>query len=221
MVLQGKGYYAAPAYPPLFAGGAIVIESFVEKRRWHWLKPTMIVFLVIGGLVIAPLALPVLPVETFISYSNALGIKPESGERNELGELPQHFADMFGWEEMVKAVAEVYSTLTPEEQSKCAILTLNYGQAGAIDFFGKKYNLPKAICLHNSYHLWGPRDYSGEIVISLLGKDGLGKFFDEVTEAGTVVREYSMPYENNRPIYLCRKPKVSLQEVWPRLKNYI
>ena len=145
---------------------------------------------------------------------------PDSGERSELGELPQHFADMFGWEEMVEAVAEVYSGLPPEERSKCAILAENYGQAGAIDFFGGEYNLPKAICPHNSYHLWGPRDYTGEIVISLVNKERLLNLFNEVTQVGIIERKYSMPYENNRPIYVCRKPKTSLQEAWLELKNY-
>jgi hypothetical protein len=221
VTLRGKPYYAAPVYPALFGGGAIVIESIIKKRDWNSLKPAIIIIFVIGGLITAPMALPVLPVETFIRYSRALGIKLQSGETNELGELPQHFADMFGWEEMVKAVAAVYSNLTPEEQSRCTILTSNYGQAGAIDFFGGKHNLPKSICGHNSYYLWGPRDYTGEITISLMNKEGLLRFFDEVTQVGIIERKYSMPYENNRPIYLCRKPKASLREAWPWFKDYI
>ncbi|MFH1742116.1 MAG: glycosyltransferase family 39 protein [bacterium] len=221
LACKGKGYYLAPAYPILFAAGGIMIESFVKRLNWGWLKPAIILVLAIGGLVTAPLALPVLPVELYISYSQALGIQPPPVEKLETAELPQHFADMCGWKEMVEAVAGVYAKLTPEEQSQCAILAENYGQAGAIDFFGAQYGLPKAICPHNNYYLWGPRDYTGDLVISLLGEEKLHRYFDEVTQVGIIIRKYSMPYENNRPIYLCRKPRVSLQEAWPELRFYI
>ena len=100
--------------------------------------------------------------------------------------------------------------------------TSNYGEAGAIDFFGKKYGLPKAISGHNNYWLWGPGNYTGEIVITVgESLEDVKKTFDQVELGATVVSEYAMPYESDLPVYICRKPKVSLPEVWPRVKDFI
>src|SRR5207253_29236 len=81
--------------------------------------------------------------------------------------LQQIFSDQFGWQEMVEKTAGVYNSLPPEERAKAGIFAGNYGEAGAIDFFGGAYNLPKAISGHQSYFLWGPREYTGEVLIIL------------------------------------------------------
>jgi hypothetical protein len=140
-------------------------------------------------------------------------------EEQRLGELPQLFADMFGWENQVAGVARVYQALPIEQQAECAVLAYNYGEAGAIDYFGPRYGLPKAISGHNQYALWGPREYSGGTVIAIgfLEKD-LTNYFDEVTPAATITSEYAMPEEAHLTIFVCRKPRVSLQQAWPHLK---
>jgi 4-amino-4-deoxy-L-arabinose transferase-like glycosyltransferase len=143
--------YLAPAYPMLFAGGAVVIEMFSKRRGWSWLKPFSLIGLIVSGLFIAPLGIPVLPVKTYIRYAERLGVSPSTHEKKEVGKLPQHYADMHGWEKMVATVAGVYDSLSAEEQAQCAIFTGNYGEAGAVDFLGRKYNLPKAISGHNNY----------------------------------------------------------------------
>jgi hypothetical protein len=221
-VLKAKTYYLAPAYPMLLAAGALAMETLIHERQWNWLKPATISMLVVGGIITAPLAMPMLPVETYIKYQSFLGIEAPKTERHRFGNLPQLYADMFGWEEMVATVAKVYNGLPPQERAKCAIFTGNYGEAGAIDFFGKKYGLPKAISGHNNYWLWGPRDYSGEIMIVLgVGREDVQKAFEEVEVGATVVDQYAMPYESNLPVFICRKPKMLLKELWPRVKNYI
>ena len=222
LILKAKPYYFAPAYPMLLAAGAFTIETFVRERQWNWLKPATVTLLLLGGAAVAPLAMPLLPVETYIRYQRFLGIEPPKTERHRFGKLPQLYADMFGWQEMVATVAKVYNSLPPEERAKCAIFTNNYGEAGAIDFFGGKYGLPKAISGHNNYWLWGPGNYAGEIVITVGPRlEDVKKAFDQVELGATHVNEYAMPYESDLPIYICRKPKMSLPEVWPRTKNYI
>jgi hypothetical protein len=179
------------------------------------------------SLIFAPLALPILPVEKTVAFYRSLGIT-RSQERARLGVLPQHFADMFGWEEMTGLVAKVYQTLTPEERSKCLIYVRNYGEAAAIDFFGRDYELPKAACGHNNYWLWGPPQWSGDMAIIFgTGNDpevslkDLGPYFERVELVATTACRYCMPYENNRPIFICRKAKFSLRGIWPREKNFI
>ena len=121
---------------------------------------------------------------------------------------------------MVEAVARVYHSLTPDEQAKTAIYCNNYGQAAAIDFFGKQYGLPKAVSGHQSYFLWGPRNYTGEIVILVgEGEREAQKQFDSVTVAATHENQYAFWYET-QPILLCRGLKWDLQSGWPRVKNW-
>jgi hypothetical protein len=219
---RSKPYYFGPIYFMLFASGALVVESFVRGRNMGWLKPASFALLLAGGLVTAPFVLPVLPVETFIRYQNFLGLKPPREERDRPGELPQHYADMFGWENMVATVAQVYNRLSPEEKARCLIYCNNYGEAGAIDFFGKKYGLPKASSGHNNYWFWGPQNPAADIVITVgESREGVESSFSKVELAATVVSKYARSFETNLPIYIGRDPKMSLQEIWPRTKDFI
>jgi len=221
--LKGKVYYLAPIYPMLLAAGGVWFEGALAARpRLVWARAALIVVLLAGGAALAPLVLPVLPVETFIRYARTFGMQEGvKTENQKLGRLPQHYADMFGWENMTATVARVFHNLPPEEQMKCAIYTQNYGEAGAIDFFGRAYGLPKAISGHQNYFLWGPRGHTGECVIIIGGKaQDHAKIFGEVREAARVWSDYAMPYETDLPIYVCRQPKLSLQEVWPQVKHY-
>lgn len=162
LALKGKNYYLAPAYPMLFAAGAVLWE-----RSQSWAKAVLPAVILVTGALVAPLTLPVLPVDALIRWQEIIHVSPPKTEVAHEGALPQHFGDMFGWPEMVATVADVYHSLPVADQPKTAILAGNYGEAGAIDFFGSRYGLPKAICRHQTYYLWGPRQYTGEIMILL------------------------------------------------------
>ncbi len=222
VALKGKIYYLAPAYPMLLAAGAVAFERFIARRNWRWMKPATLIALTITGALIAPSVLPILPVETYLGYARILPIAQGARtEKNAWGKMPQHFADMFGWEEMVATVARAYDTLTPEEKTKCAIFGDNYGEAGAVDFFGAKYGLPKAISGHQNYFLWGPRDYTGEVFITMSSDlEDLQPLFESVEPAGVFRNQFVMPYENNATIYICRRMKVPLKQFWPKVKCF-
>lgn len=222
VVLKGKVYYLAPAYPMLFAAGAVGLERLTEVRwRRTILRPASLALLLVAGIILAPLTLPVLPVETYIHYAQRLGLAEIKTEKLRTGALPQHYADMFGWPELTATVADAYHRLSPDEQTRCAIFARNYGEAGAIDFFGPRYGLPKAISKHQNYWLWGPRNYTGACVLTVGEKlSDVQKTFNQVEQVATFTHPYVMPYENNLPILLCHQPKLSLQEIWPRLKCY-
>lgn len=219
---QAKFYFLSATYPMLFAAGAVMLEKLIQGRGWFWLKPTYTSLLVIGGIITAPLALPVLPVETYVKYSSLVG--GDAGvkmERAETDQLPQHYADRFGWESMVATVAEVYDGLPPEDQSKSCILAGNYGEAGAVDFFGQAYHLPRAISGHNNYYHWGPGDCTGEVVITVgVSSYLLRPVFREVERAAITQCEYCMSYENRLVVYVCRDPREELEDAWPRFKSY-
>ena len=220
IALKAKNYYLAPVYPVLFAAGGLLWESIAAKLRIG--KPAIAAYaflILMTGAVFAPIAIPLLPPETFLVYQQNLGIAPPKTEVGHVGPMPQHFGDRFGWEDMAKATAEVYNALPPDEREKAAIFGGNYGQAGAIDFFGGKYGLPKAISPHQSYFLWGPRQYDGSVVIVLgtRNKADAVKNCESVEERTRVGHPYAMPYEHFN-ILICRRTKRPLPELWPQLK---
>ncbi|MBL7128938.1 MAG: glycosyltransferase family 39 protein [Ignavibacteria bacterium] len=218
---RAKVYYLSPIYPTMFAIGSFALGHFINSKKINWLKPIVIVLL-ISGFMLTPLALPVLPPETFIKYSKTLGLSPSVGERHEMGALPQHYADMFGWEDLARTVSEVYETLSPDEKKKTVVFGRNYGEAGAIDFFREKYSLPKAISGHNNYWLWGYGGDSIDIMIFIGGADKQSKleYFNYVEEAAVHTNEYVMPYENNLIIYLCKGFKTLLKDEWGEMRHY-
>ena len=218
---NSKAEYLGPMFPMLFTLGAFSIEKFILKLNWRWLKSSILVLLLPGAIIAAPFALTILPIETFISYSQALGMAPSTTEKKKLNKLPQFYADMFGWEEMTASVADAYNTLTPEEKTKCAIFANNYGEAGAIDFFGRKYNLPKAISGHNNYWLWGCRNATGDVVVRLGGsREAMLESYRAVAQIGVFKNEYCMPYENNMAIYVCKGRRTPLKDDWAKFMHY-
>ena len=225
---SAKVYYLSAIYPVFLAGGAVLFEQFVQRKSWNWLKPVYATVIMLLGLVSLPFTLPVLPVEQFISYEHFLGMAPRAEERSSVAELPQYYADMFGWEEIVDSIATTYNKLTPEEQSQCVVYVRNYGEAGAIDFFGKKYGLPKALCAHNNYWLWGPGERTGNIAIIFGDKrtlednfSDLRSYYDRVELGATTHAKYCMPYENGRMIFICKGMKTTFQNIWQKERFYI
>jgi hypothetical protein len=223
MIMNPRVYYLFPAFPILFAAGGVQWEAWLDATsapRLQWIKPAWIALMAITGAVFAPFTVPVLPVETYIRYSRALGFAPPKIETFKLGPLPQLYADQFGWEDMVAAVAKVYNGLPPDLRAQTAIFGQNYGQAGAVDLFGPKYGLPKAISGHQTYFLWGPRDYTGESVIVMAGRQAdLESKFATVERVAHVGHPYAMPYEHF-DIFYCRGLKWPLKEYWPKVKNW-
>lgn len=217
--VHSKAEYLSPALLGLYAAGGVSIERYTATRQL--LRIGIVTVILAGGIALAPFGIPILPVEKFIAYQSALGMTPSSPESKELAELPQFYADMFGWEDKARAVAEVYHNLPDHEKKDCAIFGDNYGRSAAIDYYSGKYGLPRAIGRHNNYWLWGPRGYSGNTVI-ILGGDLEGKttVFEDVRIVGTVTSRYCMPYENNLSIFLCKNIKVPWSDLWLSLKHY-
>lgn len=223
LIINGssKGEYLAPAYASLFAVAGTFLEQKLKSKSVAWIKYAYPVILLMATTALLPLVLPILPVKGFISYSKKMGIEPSSNEGKVLAQLPQFYADMFGWEEKANDVAAVFNTLTNEEKEKCAIFSTNYGRCGAIDFYGEQLGLPKSIGNHNNYFLWGPREYTGELMMILGGdlEDHI-EDFESVVLVKTSTCTYCMPYENNVKIFLARNLKYSLPEVWQYEKHY-
>jgi 4-amino-4-deoxy-L-arabinose transferase-like glycosyltransferase len=215
---QAKPYYLAPAYPALLAAGSIA----VERTGRRWLLVGSVIWLLLSGVLVVMMATPALPPATYIAVTRTLGIQAPQEEHGHTAEMPQVLADRFGWPNMTATIARVYHALPPEERARAAILAGNYGEAAAVDFFGPRYGLPKAISGHNNYWLWGPRGATGEVVISVgVPKADLERYFATVEQADTIVSPYAMPVESNLPIYVCRDLRLPIEEAWPLLRRFI
>src|SRR5262249_25815463 len=162
-------YYLFPAFPVLFAGGSVLWEQWLARPGTKWVKLAYGSVMLLAGLLLAPTLIPLLPVETYIRYAAATHLQQPRIQTHKLGLLPPLFADQFGWPEMAATVAGVYNGLPAGVRSRTAIFAQNYGQAGAVDLFGPRLGLPPAISGHQSYFLWGPREYTGESMIVMAG----------------------------------------------------
>lgn len=219
--LHGKMYYLAPVYPMIFAAGAVWIERATEHTLWIWTKPALALGIIAVGGIYAPTILPILSVPTFLAYEHKMGVEQQKFENQPQGVLPQIYADMFGWQEIAQTVAAYYHTLSPEEQNKTVVFANNYGDAGAIDFFGPRYGLPKSIGNHQTYWIWGPRHYTGESLI-VLG-DGDERNMQIKCASYSVIGNTRHPLSRPDewlPIYHCRGFKWNLQEIWPETKHW-
>ena len=214
---RGRPYYIAPAYPLLMAGGAVAFEAWLPRLA----KPALAVVLLAVAALSAPLFLPVLPVDRFIAYERAISFRPSTGEQLRLNDLPQYYADMFGWPEMAETVGKAYQALPLEEKARAVFFAWNYGDAAAVDFFGARFGLPPAISGHENYFLWGPRGHNGSVVLVLGGtRDGLLKAFRTVEPVGRFDHPLAMPEESGQTLWLCRDMREPIEEVWPRLRHF-
>lgn len=207
LVLQGRGYYLAPAYPMLIAGGAYYVGEQARKlapaqrtAQYSWLYYS----LVIGGLISASFSMPVVPLNSFW-WKMADNIH-------------QLYREEVGWPELVKTVAEIRDGIPPEERSRLGILAGNYGEAGAINLYGPAYGLPRAISGIDSFWLWGYGDPPPETLIVLgLEPSYAYSIFETCTFAGTNANPYGIQNEESEEhphILLCRHLRQPWDQFW-------
>ena len=217
---HSKAEYIAPAFQILFAGGSVMIVKWNARR--NRLKYALAVPVIVLAIFLSPYARPLLPVENFLGYQSALKLQPPNTEGNELDGLPQFYADMFGWEDLARNVSNVYKSLSHEEKRRTVVYCSNYGEAGAIEYYSKKYSLPKVVCPHNSYWYWSLQNKNAATIIIIGGEmeDHL-QSLERVESAGLHKTKYAMPYENNLTIFIGRGLKKSIEEIRKREKVFI
>ncbi|HEY7417824.1 MAG TPA: glycosyltransferase family 39 protein [Ktedonobacteraceae bacterium] len=215
MVLQSKSYFLAPAYPPLFAGGAVLVGTWrVSLRKW---VVAYAVVLALIGVLLAPSIMPVLPPSVFLQVYGKSG---GTGVGDSYG-MPQALADRFGWEQQVALIAQVYHSLPPDEQRVACIYTSNYGEAAALVQFGGSYHLPPAISGHNAFYIWGPQGCTGQVLITInIDPHEAAQAFRSVTLAAQTSCDTCVSFENHAPILILRQPKVPFAAMWARGKYF-
>ena len=223
ILIQAKSYFLAPAYPPLFVGGAMLCEAW--RLRWrHWgtrLIAAYATLLAVSGLLLAPPVMPILPPAV---YARVYPMSGNSGAEQQSGDaygLPQSLADRFGWQEQVALIAQVYQGLPPEEQRIACIFTGNYGEASALVQFGPRYHLPPPISAHNAFYLWGPDGCNGQVLITInISPQDAARGYGSVILAARTSCAACVSFENNAHILILREPKEPLATLWPQAKHY-
>ena len=203
-VLRGKAYYVGSWYPALFAAGSVRLER-VGRRSLR----TYVLILVASFVMAAPFALPLVP-----SNSSAAGFI--AGQNTELGE-------MLGWDDMAHQVAGVAHALPAGEPTNLTILTSNYSEAGAIEYWRSSLGLPQPISGQNSYWLWGygPAHENGTVVAVGFTKEELSRFFSDVQLAATITNAVGIHNkEFGTGVFICRAQRMPWAQIWPQIKDF-
>ncbi len=225
---HAKAYYLAPIYPMLIATGAVVVESWLDRKEsgnsnWAWLRHSLAWTVLCSGLHTIPITIPVLSPDAFVVYARDwLPFKlPVNEHSHARAALPQWYSDQFGYKEIADAAEVAWNRIPANERADCAIFGQDYGQAGAVDFFGRAHGLPRALSGDRTYYLWGPGGYSGNCMIVLDDRrEKLEQLFEHVEYVGTSVEN---PWALERPVtvFICKGKKFgSLQELWPKVKKW-
>ena len=216
-VLRGKPYYAGPVYPMLFAAGAVWIEQLSRARVRTAVTWTVGLAAAAYGIMTAPLGLPIVPPERMARYAVALGLTAAT-QTNTGGQLPlpQDYADMLGWRAKADAVAMVVASLTPEERDRAVLYGNNYGQAGALDLYGRRLDMPPVVSLAGSFFLFGPGNRPGDVIV-FLGVEPehlVSITCDSLEMPARVTNPWGVQEERDVPVVVCRGPSMTLQEFW-------
>lgn len=212
-VFRGRSYYLGPAYPMLIAAGVVAWEQWLARRSIGWARLgwgvtwlALVVGVVSGG----ALMLPIAPINSELW--------------NFTSEVHDNFVEEIGWPELVKTVAEIYAAQPAAEQAQTAILTGNYGEAGAINLYGPAYGLPEAISGINSYWLRGYGDSPPQTLIVLgYPRKGAARFFEQCAVAGQITNRYGVENEETKfhpDIFICRGPRQPWPVLWQSLKHF-
>ena len=220
---HGKNYYLGPVYPMLFAAGGVALDAWLSRSRGTaWLKPVIATVILVNGVYLTPVTVPVFSPDRFLAYAKTLPFKlPVNEYAHARAALPQWYADQFGWKEISDETAVAWNRIPANERAACGVFAQDYGQAGAIDFFGRREGLPSAMSGDRTYWIWGPRGYSGNCMIVLDDrKEVLESYWEQVEYVGTSApNEWAL--EQQIPVFLCKEKKFeSWAGVWPHLKRW-
>jgi 4-amino-4-deoxy-L-arabinose transferase-like glycosyltransferase len=224
-----KPYFLPPIYPLLLAPGAVTYERVFQRQRVAWLRSAYAGMLVLVGLLLSPIAMPVLPPAKFVSHYGFLSGAGNggAGQRN-AGSFPQYLGDRFGWDTMTRAVATVSMGLPASERAHACVFTINYGEASALVLLSAPDHLPPVISGHNNYYLWGPGTCDGSVLITVgvltdyPESQVFSASYGHVTQAATITCDYCMSAENDIPVLVYTQPRFQsfARDVWPQLKHF-
>ena len=206
-VSKGRSYYTAPAYVMLLAAGAAGFESWLGTRVE---KTRRLGFGLLWGLQVLGSVIAIILMKPIAPINSPLWEITSS--------VNEEVTEMVGWQDLTAQVAEIYQSIPESEKPRTAILAGNYGEAGALDLYGKEHGLPRLITGANSHWYRGYGDPEPETVI-VVGFEGAqaGSFFRSCQFSGKVTNRYGVRNEettHHTSIFVCRDPHRPWSEMW-------
>jgi hypothetical protein len=211
-VLGGKAYYPGAAYTFLLAAGSVPLERWLAARRplLRTVKPAAAAAMAMlaGAVLAAPVALSVLPAQ-------ALHTVP-------LQKINYDLAETIAWPKLVALVAREYDSLPAPQRRQTAILTGNYGEAGAIDRYGPGLGVPQAYSGANNFWLWGPPPAADAAVVAVnVNPALLRREFAHVRLVATFWNGLGVSDdEQGAEIFLATGLRSSWAQSWAAFRNY-
>lgn len=209
---QGRGYYTGPLYPALFAGGAVLAESWLARlapKRAAVIESTAWWTWGISGVALAAMILPLAPLGSgWWDVARAVHNPP---------------VEEIGWPELVQTTAEAWNGLPEADKAQAAILA-SYAEGGAVNLYGPAYGLPPAIISGNSGWLRGYGDQTPQtLVVVGWEREFADRFFATCETAGKVSMPYGVENEISlyRPeVFICRGLKLPWPQFWEEVKTF-
>lgn len=218
---QGKGYYFYPIALTILPFGGVFWEHIIlPKRRW--------LFYPIGislsiGVILIPFGMPVFSLKSYLEHDYPY----ENREIVKGGQFNVRFDERYSkekWAVTSKKLKTVYDSLPDTEKNNTIIWGKHYAQAGAVNLFDERYDLPKAFSLHGSFYNWVPKGEMPETTICLGYNVGVffNEYFEEVVKVKTIYNPYSENEEElHQHIYICKKPKQTFDELKTLFKDRV
>jgi 4-amino-4-deoxy-L-arabinose transferase-like glycosyltransferase len=210
---KGRAYYLAPAYPMMYAAGAVCLEQWIAKLASLARAPArtlLWIVLIADAVLIGAVTLPI--------------AAPDSAWAARAMKVNEDFREQIGWPELVQTVARVRDRLPAQDQEHLGVLAANYGEAGALALYGPQYGLPRVISGVNSFWAKGYGEVPPQTLI-VVGEDSdsLQRWFESCQVAAKNTNRYGIVNEESRyhpDIYVCRNLKESWPEFWKRYRNF-
>jgi hypothetical protein len=211
-VAKGRWYYMGPAYPMLYAAGAVWGEQWLASMRHGWAaaaRSAAWLALVCDAVFLFAIALPSAPI-------NSLRWKFASKINGDL-------VEEVGWPELTAEVARIWDSLPAPDRARAGILAANYGEAGAIALYGPHYGLPRPMSGVNSFWAKGYDPGAETLIVLGYSQRFRDANFSSCALAGHTPNPYGIVNEEtgeHPDIFVCRGMKQSWPEFWKDFQYY-
>ncbi|MFZ1941435.1 MAG: glycosyltransferase family 39 protein [Terracidiphilus sp.] len=209
---KGRNYYMAGAYPMLLAMGAVQAERWLRSLPRIARYSIATVYFAAFAFVAAYICAIVIPLQS------AGPLRDFALSHN--GDLREEF----GWDQLVRTVAQIRNSLPPDQQAHLGITTANYGEYGAIEILGRAYGLPTPIGTTNSEWLRGyPSPLPTTLIVLGLRPEQANQIFTNCRLAGHNGNSQGLRNEesvDHPDIFVCGPPRISWADLWKNHQNF-